>query len=171
MSVKYIFLALLDTAPIHGYEIKEAFEKLVFHQWPLNYGQVYTTLSRLERDNLVYHEEIEQEEKPDKKVYHITEAGRKALKEWLFSSANHNIYFDDMAFKVILFDIISTKNALEILQQYKKYLFAVMKNLIQLREEMKDAPLGKQFIIERNILKTESDLKWVAMCQENSLRS
>jgi len=161
-----MFLALLNMAPMHGYEIKESFEKLVFYQWPLNYGQVYTTLSRLERDNLVCHEEIEQEEKPDKKVYYITEAGKEELKGWLFSDSKLNVYFDNMTFKVALFDIIDSEYALEILLRYKRDLFIIMKNLIRLRKEMKDASIGKQLIIERNILQTESDLKWVNMCQQ-----
>ena len=53
MSVRFGLLALLDEAPSHGYHLKTAFERRTGGSWPLNIGQVYTTIQRLERDGLV----------------------------------------------------------------------------------------------------------------------
>jgi DNA-binding PadR family transcriptional regulator len=53
MSVKYGLLALLERGPMYGYQLRAAFEESTGGTWPLNIGQVYTTLSRLERDDLV----------------------------------------------------------------------------------------------------------------------
>lgn len=64
MSIKFAILALLAEKPRHGYEIKNEFDRRTNHTWPLNIGQVYTTLDRLERDGLCYRGE----ETPDGRV-------------------------------------------------------------------------------------------------------
>ena len=53
MSVRNSLLALLDSQPMYGAQLKAEFEARTGGQWPLNIGQVYTTLGRLERDGLV----------------------------------------------------------------------------------------------------------------------
>src|ERR671934_1824686 len=83
MSIKYAILGLLADRPLHGYELKAAYETELVPSTQLNYGQVYTTLERLARDGLVAHEVVSQTERPDKKVYALTEAGRKELRAWL----------------------------------------------------------------------------------------
>ena len=55
MSIKFAILALLAEKPRHGYEIKNEFDQRTNHTWPLNIGQVYTTLDRLERDLSLIH--------------------------------------------------------------------------------------------------------------------
>src|SRR2546425_12833798 len=83
MSIKYAILGLLSDGPLHGYELKTAYEGELVPDSPLNFGQVYTTLDRLSRDGLVAHDLVRQAERPDKKVYELTRDGRKELKEWL----------------------------------------------------------------------------------------
>ena len=80
---KHALLGLLAQGPQHGYDLKTAFEADLSPDSPLNFGQVYTTLERLERDGLVAHHVVAQEERPDKKVYRLTDAGRAELERWL----------------------------------------------------------------------------------------
>ncbi len=80
---KYALLGIIAERPRHGYDLKAAFEAAFGGTWPVNEGQVYTTLSRLDRDGLVTIEVVEQEGLPDRKVYRITELGRKDLRTWL----------------------------------------------------------------------------------------
>ena len=80
--MRFPLLALLANGPAHGYELKQAMEQqfgLVLP--PLNAGQIYTTLSRLERDGLVDDDPVAQNGRPNKRVYQLTEAGRIAL-DW-----------------------------------------------------------------------------------------
>ncbi|KGM13677.1 PadR family transcriptional regulator [Cellulomonas bogoriensis] len=53
MSVRHGIVALLAEKPMHGYQLKVEFERRTGATWPLNIGQVYTTLGRLTRDGLV----------------------------------------------------------------------------------------------------------------------
>jgi len=166
MAVKFIFLALLTQKPMYGYEIKESFEQMVSNHWQLNFGQVYTTLSRLERDKFVYMEEIQQSERPDKKVYYITEAGKEYLNKWLEENKKWNMYFDDIAFKVALFDIISKEQAIKILSAYRIYVLKLIRSLIDFREKRKDVNLYQELVIERNLIKAEGEIKWIDLCME-----
>ncbi|MBL7500713.1 PadR family transcriptional regulator [Frankia sp. CNm7] len=77
-------LALLDRGPAHGYELKRAHDELFGDVAPpINVGQIYVTLTRLERDGNVAHHVEEGTGGPDRKVYELTETGRKALRGWL----------------------------------------------------------------------------------------
>ena len=77
-------LALLDRGPAHGYELKRAHDDLFGDVAPpINVGQIYITLTRLERDGAVTHHVEEGSGGPDRKVYELTETGRKSLRDWL----------------------------------------------------------------------------------------
>ena len=83
MTVQYALLGLLDEQPRHGYELKQAFDRVLSPQRPLPFGQVYASLSRLERDGRVAIDGVDRVEGPDRKRYAITEAGRTDLRTWL----------------------------------------------------------------------------------------
>ena len=84
MRVRYPVLALLAAEPAHGYEIRRGLEERFGTVIaPLNAGQVYTTLQRLQRDELVADDAVAQSGRPDKRVYRLTAAGRQALEEWI----------------------------------------------------------------------------------------
>src|SRR5205807_3308423 len=78
VSVRHSLLALLSAGPVHGYGLKTEFEAATGDVWPLNVGQVYTTLGWLERDGLV----TAAADADGQKVYKITEAGRDELDRW-----------------------------------------------------------------------------------------
>ncbi|OWY62796.1 hypothetical protein B7486_56515 [cyanobacterium TDX16] len=82
--MRQFFLALLRQGPVHGYELKRAYDQLFGAVAPaMNVGQVYVTMGRLERDGLVTVREEPREDGPDVKVYELTTEGEKVLDEWL----------------------------------------------------------------------------------------
>ena len=82
MTVQYALLGLLDEEPRHGYELKQAFDRVLSPQRPLPFGQVYASLARLERDGRVAIDGVERAVGLDRKRYAITDAGRTALRTW-----------------------------------------------------------------------------------------
>lgn len=83
MSLEYAILGFLNYAPMSGYDLKKAFDTSVRHFWPADQSQIYRTLKELTERGWVTVEIIPQEDRPNRKVYHITEAGREELRRWL----------------------------------------------------------------------------------------
>src|SRR3990172_9361371 len=83
MSVKFAMLGILAKKDLHGYELKSSYDDKVGEFWSLNYGQIYSTLDRLEQEDLVTHDRQVQDKRPDKKIYSITSKGKKKLEEWV----------------------------------------------------------------------------------------
>jgi PadR family transcriptional regulator AphA len=83
MSLDYAILGFLNYHPYSGYDLKKIFDTTVRHFWPADQSQIYRTLARLTEQGLVEMEKIAQTDRPDRKVYHITEAGHKELLDWL----------------------------------------------------------------------------------------
>jgi DNA-binding PadR family transcriptional regulator len=83
MSLKHAILGFLSFKSLSGYDLKKAFDNSVQHFWPANQSQIYRTLAGLNEEGLVDMEVIEREERLDMKIYHITEAGREELHQWL----------------------------------------------------------------------------------------
>jgi DNA-binding PadR family transcriptional regulator len=83
MSLEYAILGFLNYHPYTGYDLKKIFDTSIRHFWPADQSQIYRTLTRLTERGYAVMEKIPQEDRPDRKLYHITEAGRAALLSWL----------------------------------------------------------------------------------------
>jgi DNA-binding PadR family transcriptional regulator len=83
MSLEHAILGFLNYHPYSGYDLKKIFDTSIRHFWPADQSQIYRTLARLEENGLAEMERIPQEDRPDRKVYHITETGRAELLRWI----------------------------------------------------------------------------------------
>ena len=83
MSLDFAILGFLNYHPYTGYDLKKIFDTSVRHFWPADQSQIYRTLARLTERGFVEVEKVPQEDRPDRKVYHITDAGRDELLKWL----------------------------------------------------------------------------------------
>ncbi len=83
MSLEHAILGFLNYHPYTGYDLKKIFNSSVQHFWPADQSQIYRTLNRLTDEGYVEMEKIAQEDRPDRKVYRLTETGRAALMRWL----------------------------------------------------------------------------------------
>src|SRR6202142_4044836 len=83
MSVRHALLALLSEGPKYGLQLREEFEDRTGEVWPLNVGQVYTTLQRLERDGLVESDDDGDGDEGPQRGFRITTEGAAELAVWL----------------------------------------------------------------------------------------
>jgi PadR family transcriptional regulator, regulatory protein AphA len=83
MSLEFALLGFLSYHPCTGYDLKKIFDTSIRHFWPADQSQIYRTLARLTSQGLAEMEKIPQEARPDRKLYHITPAGRAELRRWL----------------------------------------------------------------------------------------
>ncbi len=83
MSLEYAILGFLCYKPLSGYDLKKIFDNSVQHFWPADQGQIYRTLARLADQGWAEIEVVEQSQRPDRKVYHLTPTGHEELHRWL----------------------------------------------------------------------------------------
>jgi DNA-binding PadR family transcriptional regulator len=164
--MRHAVLALLADEPAHGYEIKRALEERFGTVIaPLNAGQVYTTLQRLQRDELVADDAVAQSGRPDKRVYRLTAAGRQALEEWLGAPSAPTKLRDDFFMKLVLAHSMGLADPAALLaRQRQTYLRA----LGELERVLADggADGTTALVVEGAALHLEADLKWLDRCEE-----
>jgi PadR family transcriptional regulator AphA len=85
MSLEFAILGFLNYQPYTGYDLKKIFDTSIRHFWPADQSQIYRTLTRLTENGWTDMEKIPQDDRPDRKVYSITDAGRAELLRWLSS--------------------------------------------------------------------------------------
>jgi len=78
-----LILGLLNTQPQSGYDLKKKFAKTVQNFWSTDQSQIYRALYKLEEKGWIHMEYVVQEDNPDKKLYHVTEAGYDELIRWI----------------------------------------------------------------------------------------
>jgi DNA-binding PadR family transcriptional regulator len=83
MSLDYAILGFLNYHPYTGYDLKKIFDTSIHHFWPADQSQIYRTLSKLTENGWAEMEKVPQDDRPDRKVYQITETGRAALRAWV----------------------------------------------------------------------------------------
>jgi DNA-binding PadR family transcriptional regulator len=83
MSLEFAILGFLNYQPYTGYDLKKIFDTSIRHFWPADQSQIYRTLARLTENGLAEMEKVPQDDRPDRKVYSITDTGRAELLRWL----------------------------------------------------------------------------------------
>ena len=169
MPVRNSLLAILAAHPAHGYGLKSSFEETTAGAWPLNVGQVYTTLARLERDGFV---EPDATSDSSRQTWRITAAGREALGEWYANPVvDDPPSRDELAIKVLLAVAADEVDVGAILHRQR---VATMERLQELaRHKRKADPVGELpwlLLLDALILKGEAELKWLDLCEERLRR-
>lgn len=166
--MKYLFLSFLSKEPTHGYDLLQTYESLFSVVLPpLNAGQIYTTLSRLERDELVQKHAVEQEGKPDKQIYELTEKGRQNLVEWFDAPISGPRIKDNFYMKLIgarMSDLADAKQLINIQRHHYLQSLHDLNNLA-LNDEISGDPT-KLLLIQGAILHLRADLDWLELCED-----
>lgn len=160
MAVKHIFLALLTQGSMHGYDLKTSYDALMLHEAELNFGQVYTTLQRLERDGLIVLCVADTEEK---KSYALTERGRGELAAWLAAENESSlVLYDELSYKLAAMQVLQPSAFIEAIRAYKKRLLLEMQRLT--KKKLAETRIGPRLMLDRSILKLEADMLWSDKC-------
>jgi DNA-binding PadR family transcriptional regulator len=163
VSVRNGLLALLLREPTHGYQLRGEFEALAGRTWPLNIGQVYTTLTRLERDGLV---EVVSEDADGRISYALTEAGRAAVAEWFAEPVQPRLDArDELAIKIALATCIDGIDVARVLSRQRRASMTALQDLTRLKAA-DDSDLGWTLVLEGLRLHVEAELRWLDYCQE-----
>ena len=160
-------LALLAKEPAHGYELKLALEQTFGQAYSSpNIGQIYVTLKRLEQDGLVRSEDVEQDGRPNKRVYELTPAGREQLAAWVVEPIEGPRVRDEFFMKLVLAPIAGLADRMELINSQRRHYFGIMRNLMEMQASMENASQAARLLVKGAILHLQADLDWLERCQE-----
>jgi DNA-binding PadR family transcriptional regulator len=165
--MKLPFLALLAESPRHGYELKQAFDRRFASVLaPLNGGQVYTTLQRLERDGLVAGNGVPDDGR-QKRVYELTPSGRAALAEWISSPASATRLRDEFFLKLVLAGLSGMADPAALIDRQRR---ECLESLRALAPAAESDDLVVALLAEGAALHLEADLRWLELCETRLLQ-
>ena len=160
MIVRHALLALLSEGPKYGFQLAQEFEAGTGEMWPLNTGQVYTTLQRLERDELV--ETDDTVEGGPQNSYRITESGLVELEQWLHTPPDTSRPpRDELVIKVLVALRIPGVDVIELTQSYRRHVVEAMRQYTRLKEEAHDDDIGLLLVADAEIYRLDSVIRWL----------
>jgi DNA-binding PadR family transcriptional regulator len=161
MSVRHALLAFLSEGPKYGLQLRQEFETTTGEVWPLNVGQVYTTLQRLERDALIESEDGDKEDGPQK-AFHITEAGRKELGDWLSTPPDlTSPPRDELVIKVLSALRVPGVSVHDVIQVHRRYLVELMQQWTRLKEDEADFDVAFALVADAELFRLDSVVRWL----------
>jgi DNA-binding PadR family transcriptional regulator len=160
MSVRHALLALLSEGPKYGLQLRQEFEASTGEIWPLNVGQVYTTLQRLERDGLV--ESDDSAKDGPQNVFRITSAGDKELSTWLTTPPDMTAPpRDELVIKVLAAVRVPGVDVHDVIQVHRRYLVELMQQWTRLKEDEADFDLSFALVVDAELFRLDSVVRWL----------
>ena len=160
MSVRHAHLALLSEGPKYGLQLREEFEARTGEVWPLNIGQVYTTLQRLERDGLV--ESDGAGDDGPQKGFRITADGEQELAGWLRTPPDLAAPpRDELVMKVLVAARVPGTDVHEVIQVHRRYLVQLMQQWTRLKEDEAEFDLGFALVVDAELFRLDSVVRWL----------
>jgi len=169
MAVREGLLALLHEEPRYGYQLKTGFEDATGGIWPLNVGQVYTTLDRLVRDGFVAVDDASNA--PAQKTYTITAAGREELGAWWQAVPSDDPPpRDELMLKVLMAIEHGRRHALDVITSHRSALTALLQHHRQERRAVARtsddaAGIAGHLVTDALVVRAEADLRWLDLCE------
>ena len=160
MSVRHALLALLSEGPKYGLQLRQEIEARTGEVWPLNVGQVYTTLQRLERDGLV--ESDDAAEEGPQKGFRITADGADELAGWLRTPPDlSSPPRDELVIKVLVAFRMPGVDVHEVIQVHRRYLVELMQQWTHLKEDEGQFDLGFALVVDAELFRLDSVIRWL----------
>jgi len=160
VSIRHALLALLSEGPKYGLQLREEFEARTGDVWPLNVGQVYTTLQRLERDGLV--ESDDDSEAGPQKGFRITADGAEELAGWLRTPPDlGSPPRDELVIKILVAVRVPGIDVHQVIQAHRRYLVELMQEWTRLKDEEGDLDLSFALVVDAELYRLDSVVQWL----------
>lgn len=127
-----------------GYDLKKDFEHRMGHFWAESLGQIYPTLHRLHREKLVVVRRGGAEGRPERKLYRLTAAGRKALKSWLLEEPERESVRNELLLKLFFGPEMGTETALRHLESLQERLLRRQRVFGGMTQEIESLPVSQE---------------------------
>ena len=169
MSVRHGLLALLAEQPRYGYELRTEFEARTGSTWPLNVGQVYTTLNRLERDGCVTASE---ETESGQRYYQITATGRTEVTTWFSTPVRREARpRDELAIKLALAVGSADIDLASVIQAQRTDSIRALQDYTRLKARAGSEDLAWLLVLDAMVFQTEAEVRWLDHCESRVLQA
>jgi len=160
VSFRHALLALLSEGPKYGLQLRQEFEAGTGEVWPLNVGQVYTTLQRLERDGLA--ESDDATDAGPQKVFRITDAGAAELDGWLRTPPDMaSPPRDELVIKVLVAMRVSGVEVRDLVQVHRRHLVELMQQYTRLKEDAGADEIGLALVVDAELFRLDAVIRWL----------
>src|SRR5271166_3139223 len=163
MSVRHALLALLSEGPKYGLQLREEFEARTGEVWPLNVGQVYTTLQRLERDGLAESDGDGQD--GPQKGFRITAAGTEELTKWLRTPSDMSSPpRDELVMKVLVALRVPGTDVRDVIQVHRRYLVELMQQWTRIKEteaQGDESDMSLALVVDAELFRLDAVVRWL----------
>lgn len=165
MSVRHALLALLGEGPKYGLQLRQEFEAGTGEVWPLNVGQVYSTMQRLERDGLVESDPQEAGRPGPQRTYRITAEGAAELAAWLRTPPGADTPpRDELVMKVLVALRLPGADVPAILQAHRSHTIGRMQHYTRLKEHAAD-DVSLLLVADAQLYRLEAVVRWLDAAQ------
>lgn len=173
-TLKYAILGLVNRNPLTGYDITKAFNESLVEFWYAKHSQIYPELKKLTDEGLISYETVIQGEKLEKKLYTITEKGKKSLQKWLAKDEpleptpkdifRLKAYFCDEMDNITL--LKQFENTLNKHSERLEYLESSMEELLKNKDVSKisSPSFGDYIILNGAIMREKNYIDWLNDC-------
>ncbi len=154
-------LALLSEGPKYGLQLREEFEAEDRRSpGPLNVGQVYTTLQRLERDGLAESDGSDTE--GPQRRFRITQAGRDELASWLRTPPDMTSPpRDELVIKILVALRVPGTDVPEVIQAHRRYLVQLMQQWTRIKEAAAESDIALALAVDAELFRLDSVIRWL----------
>ncbi|GAA1944671.1 PadR family transcriptional regulator [Microbacterium deminutum] len=163
MSVRQSLLAILDQGPCYGYQLRAEFDRRTGSTWPLNVGQIYSTLDRLERDGLIEKGETDEH---GHVYYSITDAGSLEVASWLDSPVDRGQGTRDaLAIKLALAATLPGVDVATVIRSERDASLAQLRRLQLAKRPPADPAeiedLARELVVDSMVFAIEAEVRWL----------
>ena len=170
MSIRHSLLALLSEGPKYGFQLRQEFETSTGEVWPLNVGQVYTTLQRLERDGLAQSDDLDEDER--QKNYRITAEGGEELSRWLRTPPDlSEPPRDELVIKVLVASRLPDVDVYDVIQVHRRYIVQLMQQWTRMKEDETHFDLAFALAVDAELYRLDSVIRWLDSADGRLLRA
>ena len=159
MSIKNGMLSLLTEGPKYGFQLKKEFEEATGNFWPLNVGQVYTTLGRMVRDGLVTEEGVDDE---GQRSYRLSPTGHDEVKSWFGTPRVTDQYErDELTIKVAMAVAANRPDVEDMLQAQRSEATSALQSLTRRKSRLEPNDISQAVVLDAAIARLDAELRWL----------
>jgi DNA-binding PadR family transcriptional regulator len=161
VSVRHALLALLSEEAKYGLQLRQEFEARTGDVWPLNVGQVYTTLGRLERDGLVASDDPEGDDSRQKR-FRLTAEGDRELARWLTTPpGSSSPPRDELVIKVLVASGVPGVSVHDVIQAHRRHLVESMQQWTRLKNDEAEHDVNLALVVDAELFRLDSAVRWL----------